>query len=471
MRKRSCNGIVTLMLISALGSLLLTSLGAQPSSAGALATSAAAGRAHSCAITRTGGVKCWGYNYFGQLGDGVRSDETTPVDVANLSGVVAVAAGANHTCALTAGGGVKCWGDGDYGQLGDGSGNAKLKPKDVLGLTSGVSAIAVGYNDSCVLTDAGGVKCWGEGDWGELGNGEKGGSPTPVDVTGLTSGVAAISAGSNHTCVLTNAGGVKCWGSNSSGQLGDGSYDDSLVPVDVVGLTSGVASVVASPLGFHTCAVLVVGDVKCWGTNFYGELGDGTTTESPSPVDVSGLSGVASITLGTYHSCALTAGGGATCWGKNDFGQLGDGSTSPSPLPIDVSGLTAGVISLSAGADHTCGITTTGVAKCWGLNENGQLGDGTTHDRKLPTNVASLPGVPKIFELKPASGSIGSDVTIVGYDFKHAKKVTFHGVIAKFDVVSNTKIIARVPKTAASGYVHVSTPGGTATSSVPFKVV
>ena len=149
--------------------------------------------------------------------------------------LISIAAGRYHTCALTTGGGVRCWGDNSSGQLGDGTTTLRWTPVDVSGLTSGVAAIAAGYGHTCALTTGGGVKCWGYNSFGQLGDGTTAWRLTPVDVSGLTSGVTAITAGGGHTCAVTTGGGAKCWGWKDFGQLGDGTAIFSPIPVDVAG--------------------------------------------------------------------------------------------------------------------------------------------------------------------------------------------------------------------------------------------
>lgn len=344
-------------------------------------------------------VKCWGDNDHGQLGDGTQTDRRVPLDVVGLSsGVYAIAAGARHTCALTRsdqtsarmsattdspgaeGFAVKCWGGNNRGQLGDGTRRDRSVPVDVKGLSSGVQAIAAGGWHTCALTTRGAVKCWGSNGQGQVGDGSRlnpflTNRSRPVDVKGLSSGVQAIAAGRSHTCALTTRGGVKCWGSNGSGALGAPtriSYQSTWV--DVVGLSSGVYAIAAG--SSHTCALTISDQasvsqspgtdspgaegyaVKCWGTNRFGQIGDGTTTAGGTargfPADVVGLnSGVHAIAAGELHTCAIISSaespsrqysvnaepftGGVKCWGANRSNQIGDGMGGVfRSAPIDV---------------------------------------------------------------------------------------------------------------------------------------
>ncbi len=368
-----------------------TTLGDAPLTTRGAGPAIASGNLHNCALTSAGGVKCWGYNDEGQLGDGTTDDSPTSVDVDGLtSGVVAIAAGYSHSCAVTESGGVRCWGDNGYGQLGNATTTDSPTPVDVDGLASGVVAVAAGYYHTCALTSAGGMKCWGRGALGALGNSGTANQSSPVDVTGLTSGVAAITSGGLVSCALTGTGGMKCWGYNALGQTGDQTTTNRSTPVDVIGLTSGVAAIAAADR--HVCAVTTAGDAKCWGLNTEGQLGNGTTVNSVVPVNVTGLTGIASaIAVYDRHSCVLTKTGGVKCWGNNDVGALGDGdSPNDSDTPVDVDGLPSGIAAVSAGNGMACAVTVSGTAKCWGDNFAGRLGDGSTISSDTPVDVAGL---------------------------------------------------------------------------------
>ena len=307
-----------------------------------------------------------------------------------------ISAGYYYTCALLSTGAVKCWGSNLYGQLGDDStanATARTTPVDVSTLSSGVIAIAAGERHTCAVLNTGAVKCWGNNDNGQLGDDSTLQSLTPVSVPSLSSGVTAIAAGRYHACAVLNTGAVKCWGWNLYGQLGDGSVTQSLTPVSVPSLSSGVTAIAAGER--HTCALLSTGAVKCWGYNDNGQLGDGSAasvTPRTTPVDVSTLSsGVTAISTGSYHTCALLSTGAAKCWGKNTSGRLGDGSNTASLTPVSVSTLSTGVIAIAAGEAHTCAVLNTGAVKCWGYNVSGQLGDGSTTQSFTPVGVLSIP--------------------------------------------------------------------------------
>jgi alpha-tubulin suppressor-like RCC1 family protein len=343
-----------------------------------------AASSHACAVTTGGAAKCWGFNRTGQLGNDFTLDSSFPVDVFGLSsGVAAVAVGAGHSCALTRSGGVMCWGWNHFGQLGDGSFTDSALPVDVVGLSSGVVAIACGNGVSCAVLREGGVKCWGTT--------IAPGGAVPTDVPGVTSVVAAsagMATGDEQACVLTSSGAAKCWGINANGELGTGSTESSSVPVDVQGLSSGVRSISAG--NGYTCAVTAAGAVDCWGGD-YGQFGTPLYGGSVVPVEIPGLSsGITAVAAGDVQACALTSKGGAKCWGMNEHGQLGDGTTDDSRSPLDVAGLSSGVTTLSAADGFTCAALKSGAVKCWGANTYGQLGNGSRDESHVPVDVVGF---------------------------------------------------------------------------------
>jgi alpha-tubulin suppressor-like RCC1 family protein len=251
------------------------------------------------------------------------------------SGVVSIAAGEKHTCALTSSGAVYCWGENDRGQLGDGTTTDSSVPVPVSGLSSGVAALGSGHKHTCAVLISGGVKCWGHNNHGQLGDGSTSDSALATDVTGLT-GAVTVAAGVEHSCALTSSGSVKCWGRNDKGQIGDGSPGDSSVPVDINGLPFGAWALAAGDK--HTCSVSVFGVAHCWGHGNKGQLGDGATSDSSTPVLVTGISDAVAVEAGKESTCLLRQNSNVSCFGNNSNGQLGDGTTTDSATPVDVIG-------------------------------------------------------------------------------------------------------------------------------------
>jgi len=350
-----------------------------------------AGSSHVCARLSGGSSVCWGLNYLGELGNGNRIDSPYPVAVAGLGGSANVIHGGNSfTCAVTTTGSAKCWGGNGFGQLGIGSIDSEpfLSPMSVNGLGTGVAAVTTGDSHACALLVGGGVRCWGNGELGRLGNGGTTTQSAPVDVTGLSSGVAAIAARDDFTCARMLAGTIKCWGGNSNGKLGTTGIASSSTPIDVPTITGATAIALGSN---HTCALSGAGRMRCWGANFLGQLGDGTLTSRPTPMNVSGFaSGVAAISAGNGHTCALTTLGSVSCWGGNFSGQLGNPDSTARTTPTAVAGLSSGVAEISLGSNFSCARATDATVRCWGSNGVGALGDGEFAARLTPRDVVGL---------------------------------------------------------------------------------
>ena len=248
-------------------------------------------------------------------------------------------------------------------------------------------ALATVGDHTCGLTSAGAAYCWGRNNFGQLGTGSYTNSTTPVPVAGgLT--FSTLAAGSAHTCGLTSAGPAYCWGDDNYGQLGNGATPVNEGISTPVAVTGGLTFSALAAGAVHTCGVTSAGAAYCWGSNFDGQLGTGSTTDSPIPVLVSGALQFSALAAGGSHTCGLTSSGAAYCWGSNASGQLGNGSITSSSTPVAVSGGLS-FTAIATADRHSCGRTTSGAAYCWGDNSYGQLGDGTTTQRLVPTAVAS----------------------------------------------------------------------------------
>jgi alpha-tubulin suppressor-like RCC1 family protein len=361
------------------------------------ARSLGTGGGHTCSILENGSIACTGYNYEGQLGAGNGNvDQSKPILAILGNGVTAnhVVAGYAHSCAILDNGSTKCWGDNYMGQLGDGTYTDRTTPT-LIGLSRDAVDISASIGrHTCAILDNGSLYCWGYGTDGQLGDGTAStrNSPTFIDI-GSNRTAVDISTGYSHTCTILDNGSVKCWGDNSKGQLGDGTLSQRTTPTLVTNLGGNAISL---SLGDRsTCALLDSGIVKCWGRNDMGQLGDGTTTDKTSPTQVASFGASRSavaISSGIYHTCAILDNKSISCWGYNNYGQLGDGTTSNrnSPVWVNDSDNYKSVASISAGAHHTCSLYNDGTIQCWGYNNYGQLGDGTTSDKYKPVKSSPL---------------------------------------------------------------------------------
>jgi alpha-tubulin suppressor-like RCC1 family protein len=351
-----------------------------------------AGGRSSCAVLAKGSVRCWGRNDEGQLGDGTRTDSWVARRVSGLTDAVSVTVGDRHACAVLANGLVRCWGSNDRGQLGvPGVASAALPQAPVGGLAD-VRAVAAGTGHTCASLGNGTVRCWGAAG----SNGGPADSTTPVTVPGL-SGVVSISAGGSMSCARAVAGVVvlECWGQASVSLGGVGGGNSSPTPVEVaVGVGESVADVDVGP--FHTCVVVDIALARCWGRNSSGQLGNSGFNDLAGPVALAG-SGITRVAAGSRHSCGLAGSGTVRCWGANEQGEAGVGEitapiTTPRPVVL-LDGRIPGqpsAIDITAGASHTCVATWDRRSRCWGDNVEGSLGDGSNWSSAVPVEVLSL---------------------------------------------------------------------------------
>ena len=440
----------------------------------------AAGEEHTCAILADGSIQCWGGNLNGQLGHGAPSisPQITPVSVIGLADkAIDLAAGSWHTCALLANGQVQCWGANNTGQLGNGSLDDRATPVTVQ-LPGPATWITAGCNHTCALLEDGRMYCWGWNAWGQLGVSGVMQSTTPKQVTAVSGSGVTIEAGCNHTCavyhdaqgesrlscwgqrnfmqmpaeqemtvsfllmragmghtcILTADHGMLCWGYNRYGQLGDGTTRSRHELAPVSGMTQDVFYMSTAGGANHTCAVLDNGEAYCWGSNMWGQIGNGSLVLGAVPRRVNDLlpahsvssgqgytcavptdgslwcwgkrfhtsfihdvasptrlsspeSGAVAVVTGVEHACVLMQDGSVRCWGSNDYGQLGDGSTDLSTTPVVVQNLGGQAQAVRVGDDFSCALLTNGSVRCWGRNNHGQLGVGSTDDSRLPATV------------------------------------------------------------------------------------
>ncbi len=354
------------------------------------------GNNHVCVTISNGDLRCFGQNLDSQVGNGSSSSfVAAPTSVVGISSTLKASAGGSQSCALLANGSIACWGLNGWGQLGDGTQRKAVTPVSAgwwksFTPTLGVTAASVGYSHACALKNNQ-VKCWGNNSNGQVGTAVAIGAiqKNPVLVGGLTGNIVSLVSGILHNCVLLDSGTVKCWGGNSSGQLGNGSRTTAqATPVNVVGLGQAATSIMAA--GDFTCAVLQDKSAKCWGSNSHGQLGAALSGgSSPTPQTVANLLNVTAISGKAAHACALLGNRTTMCWGANYNGQLGDGTTTNRNVPVANATWINDVIALAAGSDNTCVVRKGNIPWCWGAI----TGNGTSTISTSPTDVASLSNV------------------------------------------------------------------------------
>jgi alpha-tubulin suppressor-like RCC1 family protein len=402
-------------------------------------TAVSAGGEYTCVRLPDGTAQCTGRNQFGQHGNGTLDDSSVLDPVGGITTATRVLAGDEYACALQGDGTARCWGLGESGQRGDGS-FGTFTPGDVPVVVNGLTGavrLATGYGHTCALLADATMRCWGENRQGQLGNGTTAdpGTPNPVAVSGI-SGATEFTTGAYHTCARLGNGTLKCWGRNGDAQLGNGTYTDSSTPVPVSGITTAA---VVSGGGAHTCAVLSDGTVQCWGDNRYGQLGDGTTLGRTAPVPVGGITGAVAVSAGWDHTCALLGDSSVQCWGENASGQLGDGTTTRRTTPVPVSAVTGAVAVTAGWWHHSCALLGDGTVKCWGANEWGQLGNGTTTDSRSPVTMSGTgvtwtsgnPAVATIDATGRATGVGAGTTTITATDASGASASTTLTVVGE----------------------------------------
>lgn len=375
-----------------------------------------AGESHTCALLATGAIRCWGRGGYGRLGYGNtesigRTNTNLPVSAGDVhvgGPVEQVVAGGSHTCALLQqSGDVRCWGDAQYHQLGYGTtepigDDESPSALDPIAIGGPVKQLAIGGGHTCALLTSGTIRCWGDGEYGQPGYGSRYSVSEP-DLFPFyrNGGLLQLAAGERHTCALSSAGGVYCWGDNSEGQLGQGVRSDAGLSIGLFGgddqpnrarsvqLGSAARQIAAG--AYHACALLASGAVRCWGRGERGQLGYGARAnvgdnERPDTAGDIELGGVAvQIVAGDSHTCVLLASGAVRCFGANDHGQLGLGSIPESSIGDDELPVAVGevpiagpVVQLAAGGWHTCALLEDRSVSCWGAGADGQLGHAST---------------------------------------------------------------------------------------------
>ena len=344
---------------------------------------------YMCGRTSQNNVWCWGSNGYGVLGDGTTNDNYSPQEVSGLSNVIQISAGYTHACAVvdagqnTGQGTISCWGNNSQGQAGSTGGGTVLSPASINGSISNFTQVSAGFELSCALTSTGEVYCWGAGSYGQLGNNATSDTDTPVRVQNLPDirqdPAVQVTAGVETACARTSRGSIYCWGNNNRGQMANGSSSGIQQTAIAIPNPSRVNSWTDVDINVYTiCAVADDATVYCWGENDDGQAGTGTDpTTSPVRINTpagSALSGISEVSAGFKHSCARSS-SNVFCWGKNDNGELGNGTTNQSSTAVEVVNL-SDPTQLTTSAEYSCAMRAAGGLVCWGSNDDGNFGTG-----------------------------------------------------------------------------------------------
>jgi alpha-tubulin suppressor-like RCC1 family protein len=424
------------------------------------------GYQHTCAVASDRTVYCWGYNDHGQTGDlgsSLHGYTTPPFQVPGVTTALQVGAGGDHACALTATG-ILCWGANYSGQLGLGTGmtDANLHAPTAPMLTGNFTEIAVGDGHVCARKDDGTLWCWGENATGELGNGNQTDNPVPQPVPGIAN-VVHVTAHQSSTCVLLANNDAYCWGADSYGQLGDG--QDTYDVLNPVKLASNVAQVV--PGAEHICVLMLDGSIKCIGDDGSGQLGDGALLESLVPVQVTGLTDATYLAAGWTHVCVNHPSNTMGCWGENSYGAYGDGTETQQTAPGSVTLNNAGtapfgvVSSIAAGNNFTCAVDSGNAPWCWGYNSEGEEGTGNTNLRHKPQAVSTLTGVQKIAAGYDFSCALKTDGTVACWGYNSDGQIGNNMQGTNALAPATVPIDGVVDIAAGGGHVCVIKTGGT----------
>ncbi len=362
------------------------------------ATAVSAGEEDTCAVLTNGHVDCWGGNYSGQLGIGNDTGPETapceesipcsryPVGVLNITNATGVSVGFQAACAVLSEGHVDCWGAGPVMP----GGHQSFEPVQISEI-SNATAVSVGEDHACALLAEGGIDCWGDNEWGQLGNGKEGERENPAKVSELNNAVG-ISAGDTSSCAVLSTGKVDCWGRVPYYF----SEFRQTVPREISAIANAMTVSVTGTGNLSACVLLANKSLGCWGDNFWGELGNGTTAgegeeRKSALTEVVEIANASAVSSGTTHACAVRETGTVYCWGSAEYGQLGNGVTTQTAYPTP--GLVEGITSaknVSAGNALTCALLASGGIDCWGYNGDGRLGNGTTKLSSTPVQVSGI---------------------------------------------------------------------------------